>query len=155
MDDFHIQRCGGFEETARTKGDELEIQPKQPTSKGSPDRFTGDVWIDLIAKGEEPSRMRVGLVRFSPGARNAWHVHAVGQTLHVTEGRGLVQARGGKAVKIRPGDTIYAPPGEWHWHGAAPGHFMTHIAMWEAPPEGPESEWGAHVTDAEYSQEGQ
>lgn len=128
----------------------MEIQPKQPTSKGSADRFTGDVWIDMIAKGEEPSRIRVGIVRFSPGARNAWHAHAVGQTLYVTEGRGRTQARGGEIVEIRPGDTIYTPPGEWHWHGAAPDDFMTHIAMWEAPGEGPESEWGAHVTDGEY-----
>jgi quercetin dioxygenase-like cupin family protein len=132
------------------KGDELEIQPKQPTAKGPADRFTGDVWFDVIAKGEEPSRMRVNTVRFSPGARTAWHAHAVGQALHVTEGRGLVQARGGETVEIRPGDTIVAPPGEWHWHGAAPDHFMTHIAMWEAPAEGAESDWGAHVTDAEY-----
>ena len=128
----------------------MEIQPKQPTAKGPADRFTGEVWFDVIAKGEEPSRMRVNVVRFSPGARTAWHSHAVGQTLHVTEGRSLVQVRGGEAVEIRPGDTIRAHPGEWHWHGAAQDHFLTHIAMWEAPAEGVESDWGALVTDAEY-----
>ena len=128
----------------------MDILPKQPTRKGPPDRFTGDVWLDVIAEGEEPSRMRVALVRFSPGARAAWHVHAVGQTLHVIEGRGLVQARGDEIVELRPGDTIHAPPGEWHWHGATPDHFMAHLAMWEAPAEGEESEWGAHVSDAEY-----
>ena len=132
------------------KGVEVDIQPKQPTAKGPADLFTGDVWFDVIAKGEEQSRIRVNAVRFSPGARTAWHSHAVGQTLHVTEGRGRVQARDGEIVEIRPGDTIHAPSGEWHWHGAAPDHFMTHLAMWEAPPEGPESDWGAHVTDAEY-----
>src|SRR5439155_13325520 len=83
------------------KGAELEIQPKQPTAKGPADLFTGDVWFDVIAKGEEPSRIRVNIVRFSPGARTAWHAHAVGQTLHVTDGRGLVQARGGGIVEIR------------------------------------------------------
>jgi hypothetical protein len=81
--------------------------------------------------------MRVNVVRFAPRARNAWHCHAVGQTLYVTEGRGLIQSRGGEVIEIRPGDTIKTPPGEWHWHGATPGHFMTHIAMWEAPQEGP------------------
>ena len=92
----------------------------------------------------------MNIVRFAPGARNAWHAHAVGQTLHVTEGIGRAQARGGAVVEIRAGETIYTPPGEWHWHGAAPDQFMTHLAIWEAPSDGPESEWGAQVTDAEY-----
>jgi quercetin dioxygenase-like cupin family protein len=131
----------------------LEILTKQPSTKGPAEMFTGDVWFDVIAKGEEPSRMRVNMVRFAPGARTAWHCHAVGQTLHVTEGIGLVQSRGGEVVVMRPGDTIYTPPGEWHWHGAAPDHFMCHLAMWEGPGEGqgPESEWGDLVTDDEYN----
>jgi quercetin dioxygenase-like cupin family protein len=114
--------------------------------------FTGDVWYDVIARGDEPSRIRVNIVRFAPGARTAWHSHAVGQTLHVIEGRGLVQSRGGEVIEIHPGDTIYTPTGEWHWHGAAAEHFMSHLAMWEGPGEGqgPESEWGDHVTDEEY-----
>jgi quercetin dioxygenase-like cupin family protein len=129
----------------------MEILPKQPSAKGPAQMFTGDVWFDVVAKGDEPSRMRVNVVRFAPGAHTAWHCHAVGQTLHVTEGIGRVQSRGGEVAEIRPGDTIYTPPGEWHWHGAAPDHFMTHIAMWEAPAEGPESEWGDLVTDSEYT----
>jgi quercetin dioxygenase-like cupin family protein len=131
----------------------LEIQPKNASTKGPAEMFTGDVWYDVIAQGREPSRMRVNVVRFAPGARTAWHSHAVGQTLHVTEGAGLIQSRGGEVVEIRPGDTIHTPPGEWHWHGAAPDHFMTHIAMWEGPGEdqGPESEWGDLVTDEEYN----
>jgi quercetin dioxygenase-like cupin family protein len=131
----------------------MEIQPEQPTVKGPAERFTGDVWYDVIAQGEEPSRIRVNIVRFAPGARNAWHAHAVGQTLHVTEGRGRLQARGGEVVEIRPGQTIYTPPGEWHWHGAAPDHFMSHLAIWESPAEGqgPETEWGDQVTDDEYN----
>jgi quercetin dioxygenase-like cupin family protein len=130
----------------------MEIQPEQPTVKGPAERFTGDVWYDVIAQGEEPSRIRVSIVRFAPGARNAWHAHAVGQTLHVTEGRGRIQARGGEVVQIRPGQTIYTPPGEWHWHGAAPDRFMSHLAIWEIPGEGqgPETEWGDPVTDDEY-----
>jgi quercetin dioxygenase-like cupin family protein len=124
----------------------MEILPKQPSTKGPAEMFTGDVWFDVIVKGEEPSRVRVNTVRFTPGARTAWHSHAVGQTLHVTDGIGLVQARGGEVTVIRPGDTIHTPPGEWHWHGAAPDNFMAHTAIWE----GDGAQWGDHVTDAEY-----
>ena len=128
----------------------MKVQPREATSKGTPDRFVGDVWIDRLTSAEPPSRIRVNVVRFAPGARNAWHAHAVGQTLHVTEGVGRVKARGGEVFEIRAGDTVHTPPGEWHWHGAAPDRFMTHLAMWEAPEEGEESEWGEHVSDAEY-----
>ena len=128
----------------------MQILKKQPTVKAPADTFTGDAWFDVIARGEEPSRIRVSVVRFAPGARNAWHAHSVGQTVHVTEGVGLIQARGQTAIEINPGDTIHTPPGEWHWHGATPDRFMTHLAMWDAPAEGPETEWGALVTDAEY-----
>ena len=128
----------------------MKIQPKQPTVKAPAETFTGEAWFDVIARGEEPSRIRVSIVRFAPGARNSWHAHAVGQTVHVTEGVGLIQARGEKVIEIHPGDTIHTPPGQWHWHGAAPDRFMTHLAMWEAPAEGPETEWGALVTDDEY-----
>jgi quercetin dioxygenase-like cupin family protein len=128
----------------------VEILNKQPTVKAPAETFTGDAWFDVIARGEGESRIRVNLVRFAPGARNAWHSHAVGQTLHVTSGRGLIQARGGEVIEIGAGDTIHTPPGQWHWHGAAPNHFMTHLAMWEAPDEGPETQWGDLVTDDEY-----
>jgi quercetin dioxygenase-like cupin family protein len=128
----------------------VEKIPNQPTTKGPADRFTGDVWFDVVASGAEPSRLRVNTVRFSPGARTAWHAHAVGQMLYVVDGIGLVQARGEDRTEMHPGDVVHTPPGEWHWHGAAPDRFMTHLAMWEAPPEGAESEWGALVTDDEY-----
>ncbi len=131
----------------------MEFLPKQPTVKAPAETFTGDAWYDVIAQGKEPSRIRVNVVRFAPGARNAWHSHARGQTLHVIEGTGLIQSRGGEVTVIRAGDTIWTPPGEWHWHGATPGHFMTHLAMWEGPGDRqePETEWGAQVTDAEYN----
>ena len=130
----------------------MEIQSKQPSTTGPADMFTGNVWFDVIARGEEPSRLRVNAVHFAPGARTAWHTHAAGQTLHVTEGVGLVQSRGGDLVVMKPGDTVYTLPGEWHWHGAAPEHFMTHLAMWETVGEGqgPETTWGEHVSDEEY-----
>ena len=89
-----------------------------------------------IAAGEAPSRLRVNLVRFSPGAHTAWHRHANGQTLHVVDGVGLVGTRDGQVIVMQPGDTVHTPPGEWHWHGAAPDHFMAHLAMWEALADG-------------------
>jgi quercetin dioxygenase-like cupin family protein len=128
----------------------MEIRPKQPTSKAPAEMFTGDAWIDRLTAAEPPSRIRVNVVRFAPGARNAWHAHALGQTLHITDGVARVQARGGDVLEASPGDTVAIGPGEWHWHGAAPDHFMTHLAMWEAPAEGEETEWGDQVTDAEY-----
>jgi quercetin dioxygenase-like cupin family protein len=131
----------------------VEIQPRQPSVKGGADMFTGDVWFDVIARGEEPSRVRVNVVRFAPGARTAWHAHPVGQTLHVTDGIGRAQSRGAEVHELRVGETVYTAPGEWHWHGAAPDHFMAHLAIWEAPAEGPESEWGDQVSDAEYGAE--
>ncbi|MEV0288801.1 MULTISPECIES: cupin domain-containing protein [unclassified Kribbella] len=126
---------------------------KAPTGRGPAEWFTGEVWFDQIYRGEEPSRVRVNSVHFAPGSRTAWHKHAVGQTLHVTEGVGLVQARGGEVIVMRPGDTVHTPPGEWHWHGAADAHFMTHLAIWEGAGDGPETTWGDHVTDPEYNQE--
>jgi quercetin dioxygenase-like cupin family protein len=126
----------------------MEIARKQATQRGGPDRFIGDAWIDMIAS---TGHLRVAVVRFAPGARNAWHSHALGQTLHVTEGVGLTQSRGGEIVEIHAGDTVNAAPNEWHWHGAAPDHFMTHLAIFEAPGDGtPESQWGDHVGDEEY-----
>jgi quercetin dioxygenase-like cupin family protein len=133
----------------------VEIKPKAPTSKGPAELFTGDVLIDGIAQGAEPSRIRVNLVRFAPGARTAWHSHALGQTLYVTDGRGLVQSRGERAAEIRPGDVVYTPADEWHWHGAAPDHFMAHLSITEGLGGGqPEMQWGEPVTDAEYGGQG-
>jgi quercetin dioxygenase-like cupin family protein len=129
----------------------MEILTKQPTAKGPAQMFTGDVWFDVIVRGDAPARVRANTVRFAPGARTAWHSHAVGQTLYVTEGRGLVQSRGGDVVELEPGDVVWTPPGQQHWHGAAPGHFMTHIAIWEAPGgDQEETTWAEHVTDAQY-----
>lgn len=129
----------------------MERIPKGPTSKAPAEWFTGDVYFDVIARGAEPSRIRVNTVRFTPGARTAWHAHACGQTLHVTDGVGLV-VTATQVIVMRPGDTVRTPPGEWHWHGAAPADFMTHLAIWEVstPGEGPSETWGEHVTDTEY-----
>src|SRR5690349_12389042 len=97
------------------RSEPMKRLPKQPTVKAPAENFTGDVWYDVIARGESPSRIRVSVVRFAPGSRNGWHAHAMGQTLHVTEGVGRVQARGDAVMEIRAGDTIRTAPGEWHW----------------------------------------
>lgn len=126
----------------------MEILRKQNTQKGPRERFTGDVWYDVIAKGPEHAHMRVNVVRFAPGARSAWHAHALGQTLYITEGVGNVQSRGGDVIEVRAGDVIHTPPGEWHWHGATEHDFMTHLAMWEEPEQGVSAEWGDLVAEA-------
>ena len=102
--------------------------------------------MDVLVRNPQPSAVRMNLVRFMPCARTAWHSHPRGQVLVVTDGVGLVQARGGQVQVIRQGDVIWTPPGEEHWHGAAPDHVMAHHALWE----GDETAWGEHVTDAEY-----
>jgi len=88
-----------------------------------------------------------------PTARTAWHSHAVGQTLYVTEGRGRAQSRGGGVIELRAGDIVYTPADEWHWHGAAPDHYMTHLSITEAVPgdNRPNPEWGEHVSDGDYN----
>ena len=130
----------------------MEIRPKQPTAKGPAEFFAGDVWIDPIYNGREPSRARVNVVRFSPSARTAWHSHALGQTLYVTDGVGRVQTRGQATVEIRAGDVVYATADEEHWHGASPDDFMTHLSITEATGDShkAETDWRAHVTEAEY-----
>ena len=131
----------------------MERLPIADTWKAPAEWFTGDVYVTPIYAGEEPSRARLSLVRFTPGAHTAWHRHAVGQTLHVTDGVGYVQALGGEVIEMRAGDTVYTPPGEWHWHGATATTMMAHLALWEGNGTGadePETVWGEHVGDDEY-----
>jgi quercetin dioxygenase-like cupin family protein len=128
----------------------LELKPVTPTAKGPASTFTGDVYLNPIYRGEEPSRMIVSIVRFTPSARTNWHSHAVGQTLHVTDGIGLVQTRDGTVIRMRPGDTVYTPPGQEHWHGATAGNFMCHLAMLEGVPGADGTAWLEPVTDKQY-----
>jgi len=114
------------------------------------EHFTGIVWIDEIAVTELPARLRAFSVHFTPTARTVWHQHPYGQVLHVLEGTGLVQRRDGPIEEIRAGDTVRFDPHEWHWHGASPTTFMTHLAMQEADDHGVDAHWGAHVSDDEY-----
>ncbi len=120
------------------------------TATGPGDWFTGTVYIDTIAAPSPPSRVGAALVRFTPGARTAWHTHPYGQTIYVTEGIGRCQCESGPIEEIRPGDRVYFGPGENHWHGAAPGRLMAHIAIQEADEGGSPVTWGRHVSDEEY-----
>ncbi|GIE36101.1 cupin [Actinoplanes italicus] len=129
----------------------MHLQAVQPTVKMPPRMFTGDVYMTPVYNGTGPSRMTVALVRFTPGARTNWHSHAVGQTLHVTEGVGLVGTRDGSVLHIHAGETVLCPPGEEHWHGAADTTFMSHLAMLEAKPDGGDpTTWLEPVTDEHY-----
>ena len=121
----------------------------QPSQKGPEEWFTGTVRIDPLFQAPAPARAAGASVTFEPGARTAWHTHPLGQTLIVTAGFGLVQREGGIIEAIRPGDVVWFPPGEKHWHGAAPTTAMTHIAIQEAQ-DGKVVEWMEHVTDEQY-----
>jgi quercetin dioxygenase-like cupin family protein len=121
------------------------------TVRAPADWFTGDVYLDAVAAAPAPGRAQVNLVHFTPGARTAWHTHALGQTVFVTEGVGLCQRRGGPIEVIRPGDRVFFEPDEDHWHGAAPNRFMAHLAINEVDDDHPLAVWGDKVTDDEYA----
>jgi quercetin dioxygenase-like cupin family protein len=120
------------------------------TNAGPGEWFTGDVYVDAVATPAGGSRVTASSVHFTPGARTAWHSHPNGQTIWVTEGVGLVQARGDDVQVIRPGDRVFFEPGEDHWHGASSTRFMTHLAIFEVDEQGNGATWGEHVSDEEY-----
>ncbi len=121
-----------------------------PTRRAPAEWFTGAVWMDRIIQAPAPARVRAYRVTFEPGSRTAWHTHPLGQTLHVLSGLGLVQSRREPAQLIRPGDTVWIPPGEEHWHGATHEIGMVHIAIQEADEGGSEAVWLEQVSEAEY-----
>ncbi len=120
-----------------------------PSMPGPSDWFSGTVRIDPLFNAEPPARSGAAAVTFEPGARTAWHTHPLGQTLIVTAGSGLVQREGGPIEVIHPGDVVWFPPEEKHWHGASPTKAMTHIAIQEAL-DGKAVEWMEKVTDEQY-----
>jgi quercetin dioxygenase-like cupin family protein len=121
----------------------------QSSRKGPADWFTGTVRIDPLFSAHEPARTSAGCVTFEPGARTAWHTHPLGQTLIITAGCGRVQREGGPIEEVRAGDVIWFPPGEKHWHGAAPTTALTHIAIQEHV-DGKVVDWLEHVSDEQY-----
>ncbi len=129
----------------------MERTTTGPTGRAPGAVFTGDVYMTAITVPTPPSRLFASLVRFTPGARTHWHSHAVGQTLYVTEGVGLVGTRDGGTIRIQPGDTVWAPAGEEHWHGATAATLMCHIAMLEWKEDGSDpTTWLEAVSDDDY-----
>jgi quercetin dioxygenase-like cupin family protein len=128
---------------------DIKRSGSQPSAKGRAEYFTGAVRIDPLSEAPEPARVRGASVTFEPGARTAWHTHPLGQTLIVTSGLGWAQRWSSPIEEIRPGDVIWFPPGEKHWHGATPTAAMTHIAIQEAL-DGKTVDWLEHVSDEQY-----
>jgi quercetin dioxygenase-like cupin family protein len=128
---------------------DIKRSGSQPSIRGAAEWFTGKVRIDPLFDAPAPARVFGAYVTFEPGARTAWHAHALGQTLVVTAGCGRVQRWGGPVEEIRPGDVVWFEPGEKHWHGAAPTTAMTHIAIVEKS-EPNSTEWMEHVSDEQY-----
>jgi quercetin dioxygenase-like cupin family protein len=128
---------------------EVKRNGSQPSVRGAEEYFTGSVRIDTPFQGSAPARAAGAVVTFEPGARSAWHWHPLGQTLIVTSGCGWVQSEGGPKVEIRPGDVVWCPPNERHWHGATPTTAMTHVAIAEAL-DGRAVVWMEKVSDEQY-----
>jgi len=128
----------------------VELKPVSPTVKAPAQNFTGDVYVNQVKKPDEPSRLIVGYVRFTPGARTNWHFHALGQTLHCTDGIGLVATRDGTVIQMRPGDTVWTPLGEERWHGATTTNMMCHFALLEGDGTTDGTTWLEPVTDQQY-----
>ena len=128
---------------------DIKRSGSQASGQGPADWFTGAVRIDPLFKASEPARVVGASVTFEPGARTAWHTHPLGQTLIVTAGCGLAQREGGPVEQIRPGDVVWFPPGEKHWHGATATTAMTHIAIQEAL-DGKTVDWMEKVEEGEY-----
>ena len=128
---------------------ELKRSGSQPSSEGPVDYFTGAVQIEPLFQGNPPARVIAVSVTFEPGSRTAWHTHPLGQTLIVTSGCGWVRSEGGPKQEIRPGDVVWCPPREKHWHGATTTTPMTHVAILEHL-EGKTVDWMEKVSDGEY-----
>ncbi len=128
---------------------DIQRNASKPSRKGSADYFTGAVRIETPFQGREPARVGGAIVTFEPGARTAWHTHPLGQTLIVLSGLGWAQREGGPVEEIRPGDVVWFAPAEKHWHGAAPGVGMSHVAIAEAQ-DGKVVDWLEHVADEQY-----
>ncbi len=113
-------------------------------SPSSDAHFTGSVWNSPVS--DVSGGVKLLAVQFAPGARTDWHTHPGGQLLYVVSGSGLVQTGDGETVRIAPGDVVHAPPGERHWHGAAPDSPMMHLSL----TTGGDTVWEDRVDDEEY-----
>ncbi len=121
-----------------------------PSSPGPEQNFTGKVRVDPVFSPNEHAPYGLAYVTFEAGARSAWHEHPAGQRLVVTAGVGRTGTWGGPVVEIRAGDALWCPPGVKHWHGAAPGSAMTHLAL-SGVKDGQAVVWMEKVSDAQYN----
>ena len=121
----------------------------QASRPGPAENFTGTVRVEQAFQAAAPGRVWGAKVTFEAGARTAWHSHPLGQTLIVTSGVGRVQRWGDPIDEIRPGDVVWFPPGEKHWHGATATTAMTHIAIQEKLNGSPVT-WMEKVSDEQY-----
>ncbi|MGI5429627.1 cupin domain-containing protein [Streptomyces sp. CA-179760] len=131
----------------------MQIEPPIKTVKNPPEQFNGDAWAEmLVVPHDADQRAVLARVRFAPGTRTAWHSHARGQYLHITEGIALFGGRDGTVCEVHPGQTYYCPPDEEHWHAATSDCFMEHLAVMEAGDDpATTTVWGEHITDEEYN----
>jgi len=111
------------------------------------EHFTGRVWFGSLSQADDRPLNTLG-VTFEPGARTDWHTHPEGQVLYVVDGVGRVQTADGETIEVSAGDVVHSPPGEEHWHGAAPHSPMTHLSL----TTGGATEWmPKKVSDEDYS----
>ena len=145
-----ILASGAQSQTSKDQGAiRITRSGSQPSRQGPAENFTGSVRVDPLFQANAPARASGSLVTFEPGARTAWHTHPLGQILIVTAGTGRVQRWGDPVDEIRQGDVVWIPPGQKHWHGAAPNSSMAHIAIVEQL-DGKSVEWMEKVSDAQY-----
>ena len=119
--------------------------PETPTQRGPAEWFDGEVWIQPVITSEQSPTQRSAVVSFGAGARTAWHTHPRGQMLFIVSGVCHVQREGSEVERLTAGDAVWFAPDEKHWHGAAPGHPMVHLAVQEADERGEVVNWLEHV----------
>lgn len=131
------------------EGMEISKNGTRDTFIGPADKFTGDVYVEMVFPNKEPFAVTSGKVTFLPGARSNWHTHPAGQMLVVTDGKGWVQEEGKEKLVMEPGDVVWCPPGVKHWHGATDKTAVSHYAI-QQMEGGTNVTWMEAVTDEQY-----
>lgn len=134
------------ETNIQNKKMEITKHEAEKLTEGSAEYFTGKVTIASPFASQENNSYRGAMVNFEAGARTAWHTHPSGQTLIITSGKGLVQTEGEEIAEILPGDVVWIPAEERHWHGASPDNVMSHVAIVD-PENGKSTDWMEQVSD--------
>ena len=148
---FCLLASGAHSQTSKDQGAiRIMRSGSQPTRQAPAENFTGSVRVDQLFQANAPARATGSFVTFELGARTAWHSHPLGQILIVTAGTGRVQRWGDPVEEIHQGDVVWIPPGQKHWHGAAPKSSLAHIAIVEQL-DGKSVDWMEKVSDAQYA----